>query len=121
MSRKQHFLESMNPLVLTFKSLTPGTMLSAMDGEPRLQSDWALSQDPHTSCAWSKMINNQTGMQKEFVAAFQKLSLRGQDPALLTDCSALLTLVPPAENLTAETMYPPGFGAQDIVGQVGIP
>ena len=35
----------------------PGEVLSPLHGEMRLQSDFAISQDPRTACFWQDMIS----------------------------------------------------------------
>ncbi|KDR78109.1 hypothetical protein GALMADRAFT_138251 [Galerina marginata CBS 339.88] len=106
----QVFLE-----VLLKGSLFPGNgaqtgeVLSPLHGEMRLQSDFAISQDPRTACFWQAMINNQQLMMAEFKAAMAKLQVLGQRN--LIDCS---DVVPVPKPFTSAIKFPATFSKKDV-------
>ncbi|CAA7268285.1 unnamed protein product [Cyclocybe aegerita] len=88
----------------------PGEVLSPLAGEMRLQSDFAISQDPRTACIWQAMVDNQLLMQIAFKAAMAKLKTLGQ-PSNLIDCSDVIPV--PAPFKTA-IKYPASFSKEDV-------
>ncbi|PPQ74381.1 hypothetical protein CVT26_000683 [Gymnopilus dilepis] len=88
----------------------PGEVLSPLHGEMRLQSDFAISQDPRTACFWQAMINNQQLMMAEFKAAMAKLQVLGQ-PRTLIDCS---DVVPVPKPFTSAIKFPASFSRKDV-------
>ncbi|KJA23676.1 class II peroxidase [Hypholoma sublateritium FD-334 SS-4] len=87
----------------------PGEVLSPLHGEMRLQSDFAISQDPRTACFWQDMINNQARMMSEFKAAMAKLQVLGQ-PRLI-DCS---DVVPVPAPFAGPIKFPASFSQKDV-------
>nr|BAU36965.1 manganese peroxidase [Pholiota nameko] len=91
--------------------LQPGEVLSPIHGEMRLQSDFALSQDPRTACLWQEMINNQKRMVTEFAAAMAKMQVLGQNKAKLIDCS---DVIPKSAPFTTAIKYPATFSRAQV-------
>ncbi|KAF9476395.1 manganese peroxidase 1 [Pholiota conissans] len=89
----------------------PGEVLSPIEGEMRLQSDFALSQDPRTACLWQDMINNQNRMVTQFKAAMAKLQVLGQNKAKLIDCS---DVIPQAAPFKGPIKYPATFSKAQV-------
>ncbi|TFK33519.1 manganese peroxidase [Crucibulum laeve] len=89
----------------------PGEVLSPLRGEMRLQSDFAISQDPRTACLWQEMINDQTRMQTQFKAAMAKLQVLGQDTRKLIDCS---DVVPVPAPFKGPITFPASFSQKDV-------
>ncbi|KAF9554086.1 manganese peroxidase [Agrocybe pediades] len=87
----------------------PGEVLSPLAGEMRLQSDFAISQDPRTACFWQNMINNQNFMMSQFKAAMAKLQVLGQSN--LVDCS---DVVPVPKTFTSAIKFPASFTQVDV-------
>lgn len=77
----------------------------------RLQSDFAISQDPRTSCLWQNMINNQATMASQFKAAMAKLQVLGQ-PSTLIDCS---DVVPVPAAFAGPIKYPASFSKANVL------
>ncbi|KAF5329228.1 hypothetical protein D9619_009314 [Psilocybe cf. subviscida] len=88
----------------------PGEVLSPIAGEMRLQSDFAISQDPRTACLWQSMINDQTRMQTQFKAAMAKLQVLGQ-PKTLIDCS---DVVPVPAPFAGPIKFPASFSKAQV-------
>ncbi|KAF9556297.1 manganese peroxidase 1 [Agrocybe pediades] len=86
-----------------------GEVLSPIAGEMRLQSDFAVSQDPRTACFWQDMINNQNSMTSQFKAAMAKLQVLGQKN--LVDCS---DVVPVPKPFAGPIKYPATFSQKDV-------
>ncbi|KAH9477181.1 Versatile peroxidase VPL1 [Psilocybe cubensis] len=87
----------------------PGEVLSPLAGEMRLQSDFAISQDPRTACLWQGMVNNQNLMMNSFKAAMAKLQVLGQRN--LIDCS---DVVPIPKTFTGPIKFPASFSRADV-------
>jgi hypothetical protein len=90
---------------------TRGQELSPLAGEMRIQSDFGISQDSRTACAWQVMINNQKLMAAAFKAAMFKMQLLGQDPSKLTDCSDVMPVPMP---FPEPIKYPASFSKKDV-------
>nr|UDP83131.1 manganese peroxidase 4 [Cyathus bulleri] len=89
----------------------PGEVLSPIQGEMRLQSDFELAHDPRTACLWQAMINDQTRMQTQFKAAMARLQVLGQDTNKLVDCS---DVVPVPASFPGPIKFPASFSLKDI-------
>ncbi|KAF8913717.1 manganese peroxidase 1 [Mucidula mucida] len=93
----QFFVET-----LLAANLVPGTginqgqVFSPLAGEFRLQSDALFARDPRTACEWQSFIGNEQRMNARFRAAMTKLATTGQTRSLLTDCSDVIPVPPPA-------------------------
>ena len=88
-------LSGSNGLVLSQKLI--GEALSPLPvgsgdnvGEMRLQSDFLISRDPRTACAWQGFVDEQVKMAIAFRAAMAKLALVGQDTSKFVDCSEVV-------------------------------
>lgn len=68
-----------------------GEVMSPLRGEIRLQTDHLLARDSRTSCEWQSFVNNQQKAQDMFAFVFHDLSMLGQDPDSLVDCSELVS------------------------------
>ncbi|KAF8881785.1 hypothetical protein BD779DRAFT_996833 [Infundibulicybe gibba] len=90
---------------------TEGGLMSPLAGETRLQSDFEIARDSRTACEWQSFVNNQAKMQSAFKAVMLKLSLLGQNPNNMIDCSDVIP-VPPV--LTTTPHLPAGKTQQDI-------
>ncbi|KAF8968532.1 manganese peroxidase 1 [Flammula alnicola] len=90
----------------------PGEVLSPIAGEMRLQSDFAISQDPRTACLWQSMVNDQTRMMSQFKAAMSKMQLLGQDKSKLVDCSDVV--VPAPATFSGPIKFPASFSQADV-------
>jgi len=88
-----------------------GEVLSPLAGEMRLQSDFAISQDPRTACLWQANINNQKLMTTSFSAAMAKLQVLGQPVEKMVDCS---DVVPVPKPFTSAIKFPPTFSKKDV-------
>lgn len=86
-----------------------GEVLSPLAGEMRLQSDFAISQDPRTACLWQAMVNDQTRMQTQFKAAMAKLQVLGQRN--LIDCS---DVVPKPAPFAGPIKFPASFSKANL-------
>ncbi|KAF4611708.1 hypothetical protein D9613_004042 [Agrocybe pediades] len=89
----------------------PGEVLSPLAGEMRLQSDFAISQDPRTACFWQAMVDDQLLMMAAFKASMAKLQVLGQDTSKLVDCS---DVVPVPKPFTQQIKYPATFSKKDV-------
>ncbi|KAF8507705.1 manganese peroxidase [Gautieria morchelliformis] len=81
-------------------------------GELRLQSDFVLSRDNRTSCAWQGFINQQDQMASAFAAAMAKLAVIGNDASTLIDCSDVVPNPVPGSGKAAT--YPATKSQADI-------
>ncbi|KAF8168958.1 peroxidase MNP1 [Mycena galopus ATCC 62051] len=88
-------------------------VMSAVEGEMRLQSDHLLARDSATSCTWQSFAGNQCLMQSAFATAFNKLAILGHNPANLIDCSDVIPGAP-ALPANAGPHLPAGQTHQDI-------
>ncbi|KJA19724.1 class II peroxidase [Hypholoma sublateritium FD-334 SS-4] len=88
-----------------------GEVLSPLAGEMRLQSDFAISQDPRTACLWQAMVNDQERMMSEFKAAMAKLQVLGQNTRRLVDCS---DVVPVPAPFAGPIKFPASFSSKDL-------
>ncbi|KAF9475947.1 manganese peroxidase 1 [Pholiota conissans] len=88
-----------------------GEVLSPLAGEMRLQSDFAISQDPRTACFWQAMVNDQNRMVIEFKDAMAKLQALGQNTRELIDCS---DVVPAPQPFTGPIKFPASFSNKDL-------
>jgi cytochrome c peroxidase len=88
-----------------------GEVESAIEGVLRLQSDHLLARDSATNCIWQSFANNQQKMQSEFGAALFKMSLLGQNPSKMIDCSEV---IPTGIPFTGQVRLPPGKSQSDI-------
>ncbi|KZV88636.1 manganese peroxidase [Exidia glandulosa HHB12029] len=73
-----------------------GQVESPMPGEFRLQSDHEFARDSRTACTWQTFALNQALMAQKFAQAMAKLSLLGQNPNQLTDCTEIIPQAAPA-------------------------
>ncbi|KAF8184241.1 manganese peroxidase 1 [Pholiota molesta] len=89
----------------------PGEVLSPIEGEMRLESDFALSQDPRTACLWQAMINSQARMTSQFKTAMAKMQLLGQNRAKLIDCS---DVIPTSAPFKGPIKYPASFSKAQV-------
>ncbi|KAF9000578.1 MnP-short, class II peroxidase [Hymenopellis radicata] len=76
--------------------INQGQVFSPLAGEFRLQSDALLARDSRTACEWQSFIGNEQQMNAKFRAAMAKLATTGQTRSLLTDCSDVIPVPPPA-------------------------
>ncbi|KZT40748.1 manganese peroxidase isozyme 3 [Sistotremastrum suecicum HHB10207 ss-3] len=92
---------------------SPLPQSSGLDvGEMRLLSDSNLARDSRTACIWQGFVGQQTKMVNAFAAAMAKLSVLGQNPGSLIDCSEA---VPPASTVpVAPAHFPAGKSHADI-------
>ncbi|KAF9475957.1 manganese peroxidase 1 [Pholiota conissans] len=88
-----------------------GEVLSPLAGEMRLQSDFAISQDPRTACFWQAMVNDQNRMVTEFKDAMAKLQVLGQNTRKLVDCS---DVVPVPQPFAGPIKFPASFSNKDL-------
>jgi hypothetical protein len=88
-----------------------GEVESAIEGTLRLQSDSDFARDSATNCIWQSFVNNPTQMKEQFGAAVFKLSLLGQTPGDLIDCSSVIPAPPP---FTGFASFPPTLTINDI-------
>jgi len=88
-----------------------GEVEGPLDGELRLQSDFALARDPRTSCLWELPINNQGFINAVFSGAMTQMSLLGQNQNNLIDCTEA---VPVAPSNTDATTFPAGKSEADL-------
>ncbi|KAH9483363.1 Versatile peroxidase VPL1 [Psilocybe cubensis] len=98
---------------------TEGEVETAVPGTVRLQSDHLLARDPATNCEWQSFVNNQAKMAKAFGDAVFKLSLLGQDPRKMIDCSEVIPKAIPFTGGPAT--FPPGKTIKDIEQAVSVP
>ncbi|KZS94275.1 manganese peroxidase [Sistotremastrum niveocremeum HHB9708] len=97
----------------TGESLSPLPLGSGQNiGELRLQSDFAIARDSRTACVWQAFINEQEAMTIAFEAVLFKLSLIGQNPKTLVDCSEVVPAALPAVKKPAT--YPAGKSKADV-------
>ncbi|EJD51289.1 MnP-atypical, short manganese peroxidase [Auricularia subglabra TFB-10046 SS5] len=89
-----------------------GEVESPLPGEFRLQSDHLLARDPRTACTWQSFALDQALMASKFATTMAKLSLRGQDPNKLTDCTEIIPKAAPAA--LNQAFFPPGKTIADI-------
>ncbi|KIJ36138.1 class II peroxidase [Sphaerobolus stellatus SS14] len=105
------FPGSANNSVEVSSPLPIGT--TAQPGELRLQSDFALAQDPRTACVWQSFINDQELMQNAFIEAVDKMSRIGlAHPENLIDCSVVVPQ--PVAKVTKPATYPATKSFKDI-------
>jgi cytochrome c peroxidase len=88
-----------------------GEVMAGLPGEMRLLSDHLLARDSATSCFWQALANDHDAMRSQFTAAMAKLSVLGQNEALLTDCSEVIPVPKPA---TVQPHIPAGLSQSDI-------
>ncbi|KAF7357156.1 Peroxidase [Mycena sanguinolenta] len=72
----------------------------------KLDSDVAFSTDPSTSGDFNRFIGQQSMWQSDYVTAHKAMSILGQNPATLTDCSEILPAsidLTPLEETTTTT------------------
>ncbi|KAH9083667.1 heme peroxidase [Lactarius deliciosus] len=93
----------------------PGEVESPLRGEMRLQSDFAIARDPRTACLWQANVNQEGHMTSAFAAAMAKLSVLGQNPRNLVDCS---DVIPVPKPFTGSAHLPAGSTLQDIEASV---
>ncbi|KAF7357220.1 Peroxidase [Mycena sanguinolenta] len=72
-----------------------GEVMSAVEGEMRLQSDHLLARDSSTNCIWQSFAGNLPAVQSAFKTAFLKLSTIGHNVEDLIDCSDVIPAAPP--------------------------
>ncbi|KAH8992833.1 manganese peroxidase 1 precursor [Lactarius hatsudake] len=89
----------------------PGEVESPLRGEMRLQSDFAIARDPRTACLWQANVDQEGHMTSAFAAAMAKLSVLGQNPRNLVDCSDVIPIPKP---FTGSAHLPAGSTLQDI-------
>nr|AVJ41188.1 manganese peroxidase [Irpex lacteus] len=89
-----------------------GEVQSPLRGEIRLQSDHDLARDQRTACEWQSFVNNQAKLQRNFKAAFKKLSILGHDERRLIDCSEVIP-EPPNVKVKPAT-FPAGLSNKDV-------
>ncbi|KAK7455181.1 hypothetical protein VKT23_011052 [Stygiomarasmius scandens] len=87
-------------------------VLSPIDGELRLQSDFALARDQRTTCEWQSLVNDHKTMVTKFENAMLKLSILGHNQDDLIDCSDVIP-APDGTNIPDAT-FPPTFTIDDV-------
>ncbi|TCD66354.1 hypothetical protein EIP91_001458 [Steccherinum ochraceum] len=85
---------------------------SPLLGEFRIQSDTLLARDDRSACEWQSFITNHNAMNHKFYNAMAKLSVLGQDPSTLVDCSEVIPVPQPARRQKA--VLPPGKTMDDV-------
>nr|AFR44748.1 manganese peroxidase 3 [Volvariella volvacea] len=98
--------------VIPGNGINEGEVMSPLQGEFRLQSDFVLSQDPRTACEWQSFITDQDRMVAKFTAAMAKMATIGHIPALLTDCSEVIPI--PAAAKAKVANLPAGKTLSDV-------
>ncbi|KAI0712071.1 manganese peroxidase isozyme precursor [Earliella scabrosa] len=93
------------------KAPHPGEALSASNGVFRFSSDAAIARHPSTACMWQSYIGQDNSLRAAFRRAMKKVSVLGQNPDDLLDCSEVIPVPPPSN---ASTRYPAGFKPADI-------
>ncbi|CDO77692.1 Class II peroxidase [Trametes cinnabarina] len=88
-----------------------GEVMSPLKGEIRLQTDHLLARDSRTACEWQSFVNNQQKAQDMFAFVFHDLSMLGQDPDSLIDCSEL---IPQPKPVIGRAHFPAGLTNKDI-------
>ncbi|EJD38773.1 MnP-atypical, short manganese peroxidase [Auricularia subglabra TFB-10046 SS5] len=83
-----------------------GQVESPMPGEFRLQSDHLFARDPRTACTWQSFALDQKLMASKFATAMAKLSLLGQFPDQLTDCTEIIPKAAPTP--VGKAFFPAG-------------
>ncbi|KAI0356396.1 lignin peroxidase isozyme LP7 [Trametes cingulata] len=88
-----------------------GEVMSPLKGEIRLQTDHLLARDSRTACEWQSFVNNQQKAQDMFAFVFHDLSMLGQNPDTLIDCSEL---IPQPAPVIGKAHFPAGLSNKDI-------
>jgi len=82
-------------------------LLSGLQGQARLPSDFALSHGPQTACPWKGLCNKQDKVTQKIRSVMVKLAILGQNEADLVDCSEFMPIPPPLASHSASVL--PGF------------
>ncbi|TFK70626.1 manganese peroxidase 1 [Pluteus cervinus] len=107
------FLETLlKGTVIPGASLHPGEVKSPLQGEFRLQSDFALARDPRTACEWQAFITDHDLMVSRFRAAMSKLATLGQNRKRLIDCSEVIPV--PKNTKVGNPLLPAGKSMHDV-------
>ncbi|KAH8091363.1 manganese peroxidase 2 [Cristinia sonorae] len=85
---------------------------SPLRGQFRIHSDGLLARDHRSACEWQSFITDQDGMNRKFARVMAKVSLLGQDPSKLVDCSEVIPDVRPARRQRA--VLPAGKTRKDV-------
>ena len=75
-------------------------------------SNVQLARDSRTACEWQSFVNNQAKLQRDFKAAFKKLSILGHRQRDLIDCSEVIP-EPPNVKVKPAT-FPAGLSNKDV-------
>ncbi|KIP01553.1 fungal class II heme-containing peroxidase [Phlebiopsis gigantea 11061_1 CR5-6] len=67
-----------------------GVVDSPFRDQLRLQSDYLMARDERTAPTWQSLSRDTSQMSSRFVEAMAKLSMLGQDPSTLVDCSDVI-------------------------------
>ncbi|KAI0368410.1 manganese peroxidase 1 precursor [Pilatotrama ljubarskyi] len=90
-----------------------GEAETPLKGEMRLQSDHDIARDSRSACEWQSFVGNQAKAQNTFTTVFRELSMLGQDPNGLTDCSEVMP-TPQGLPSSSHAHFPAGLNNQDI-------
>jgi len=88
-----------------------GEVTSPLAGEIRLQSDHNLARDSRTACTWQSFAASQDLMVSKFKAAFEKMTLLGQDVTKMIDCSEV---IPKSKPIAIAPHFPAGKTHADV-------
>ncbi|EKM51408.1 uncharacterized protein PHACADRAFT_213241 [Phanerochaete carnosa HHB-10118-sp] len=91
-----------------------GEVESGIPGEMRLQSDSLIARDSRTACEWQSFVNNQSKLTSDFQFIFLALTQLGQNPDVMTDCSAVIPLSKPIPGNGPFSFFPAGTSIADV-------
>ncbi|KAI0305583.1 manganese peroxidase 3 [Multifurca ochricompacta] len=89
----------------------PGEVMSPLQGEMRLLSDFSLARDSRTACFWQAAVGNEDAVKFAFKFEMAKLSVLGQDTSKLIDCS---DVIPVPKPFTGTAHLPAGASLSDV-------
>ncbi|EKM51597.1 uncharacterized protein PHACADRAFT_212237 [Phanerochaete carnosa HHB-10118-sp] len=91
-----------------------GEVESPLRGEMRLQSDFSIARDSRTACEWQSFVNNQSKLTSDFQFIFLALTQLGQNPDVMTDCSAVIPLSRAIPGNRPFSFFPAGKTVADV-------